>query len=125
MTQYAPILEMANDARTRIREVPPDQLDLQTNPSTVLLDVREAAEFRSGHIPGAIHLNWTEIQNRVAELIPDQSTPVVTYCAIGHRSAIAADILQNLGYDDVISVQGGLQAYETTPSIGAVISKVA
>jgi phage shock protein E len=125
MTQYAPILDMANEARTRIREVAPDQLDLQKIPEVVWLDVRESAEFRSGHIPGAVHLSWTEIQNRVAELIPERSTPIIAYCAIGHRSAIAADILQKLGYDDVVSIKGGLQAYDLSPAAGAHIARVA
>ena len=108
---YASILDHANDARTRIREVTADELDEPGLNGTVYLDVREEVEFRSGHIPGAVHLPRLEIEERIASVIPDKTTPIVAYCAIGHRSAIAADTLQELGYVNVVSLKGGLKEY--------------
>jgi len=109
MPQYASILDHANDARTRILEVAYDTLDYPGESGTVYLDVREPSEFATGHIDGALNLSWTLIEANVGEIVPDKSTPIVAYCAIGHRSAIAADILQNLGYTQVVSIKGGLQ----------------
>jgi rhodanese-related sulfurtransferase len=108
---YASILDHANDARTRIREVTSDELGEPGLNGAVFLDVREEVEFRSGHIADAIHLPRLEIKERISAVIPDKTTPIVAYCAIGHRSAIAADTLRELGYQNVVSLKGGLKDY--------------
>ena len=110
MPQYASIIEHADDARTRIQEVEYPEIDHPGVNGTVYLDVRGADEFNSGHINGALHLPWVDIEAKAEGLIPKKETPIVTYCAVGHRSAIAADYLQALGYTAVISIKGGLQA---------------
>jgi rhodanese-related sulfurtransferase len=114
MSSFQQILNLANDARTRIREIAPESAGLPGDGGRVFLDVREKNEYDAGHIPGAIQLSWLQLEARVALAIPDKSTPILAYCAIGHRSAIAADILQSLGYQDVVSLQGGLQAYQSS-----------
>ena len=57
MSIYSSLLEQANDARTRIREVSAEEAGQPGDNGTVFLDVREVAEFRAGHIPGAILLS--------------------------------------------------------------------
>ncbi|MFM8442791.1 MAG: rhodanese-like domain-containing protein [Methylococcus sp.] len=114
MTSFQQIVNLANDARTRIREITPELAGLPGDEGRIFLDVREKNEYDAGHIPGAIQLSWLQLEARIALAIPDKSTPVLAYCAIGHRSAIAADILQSLGYQDVVSLQGGLQAYQSS-----------
>lgn len=120
MSQFASILDQANDARTRIREIEPSEVDQLLNAAALFLDVREENEFDAGHLPGAIQLSWRELGERAVEVLPSFTTPIVAYCTIGHRSAIAADILQELGYQDVVSVKGGLQAYDAQPRLRAV-----
>jgi rhodanese-related sulfurtransferase len=112
MPSFQQILALANDARTRIREIPPATAVDPEHRGRRLLDVRERSEFDAAHLPGARHLSWLQLEARIGELIPDRSTPILTYCAIGHRSAIAADMLQQLGYRDVVSLEGGLQAFQ-------------
>ncbi len=112
MSIYSSLLEQANDARTRIREASAEEAGQPGDNGTVFLDVREVAEFRAGHIPGGILLSRGELEDRIAEIVPDKNTPIVVYCAIGHRSAIAADTLQALGYRQVVSLKGGLQEYQ-------------
>lgn len=112
MPIYESILDQANDARTRIREVSADEIGVPDVNGPVFLDVREEVEFRAGHIPGAIHLPRGEIEANIEDVIPDKTTPIVAYCTIGHRSAIAADTLQDLGYQNVVSLEGGLKAFE-------------
>lgn len=112
MPQYASIIDHANDARTRIREQDFTAIYPPGINGTVYLDVRENDEFNSGHIAGALHLPRLEIEERIAGLIPNKATPIVTYCAVGHRSAIAADLLQDLGYTNVVSIRGGLRAVQ-------------
>ena len=110
MPTYASIIEQANDARLRIRELAVNELDPPGLNGTIYLDVREATEFESSHISGAVLLPRLEIKDKVSALIPDKKTPIVAYCAVGHRSAIAADLLQDLGYTSVVSLKGGLNA---------------
>lgn len=120
MPQYASIIEQANDARTRILEVEYSELNQPGVNGTIYLDVRGSDEFDSGHINGALHLPWVEIEAKAEELIPKKDTPIVTYCAVGHRSAIAADYLRGLGYTAVISIRGGLQAIGEGSSLALV-----
>ena len=110
MSQFSTIIERADDARSRIREIA--QVDLAAlGKDWTFLDVRDQEEFKSGHFPDSIHLPLTDLEHRVVSLIPEKSKKIVTVCAAGHRSAIAADLLQSLGYAEVVSLQGGLTEY--------------
>lgn len=111
MQSFEELLKLANDARTRIREISPDESRARIAAGAVLIDVREEKEFRAGNIPGAILVSREALDSRIADVVPERSTPIVTYCTVGHRSAIAADTLQKLGYLDVSSIEGGLKAY--------------
>ncbi len=73
----------------------------------LFLDVREAAEWDEGHLPGAVHIPRGSLESRAEGLLPDRSRPVVVYCAGGNRSAFAAKSLEELGYEDVASLAGG------------------
>ncbi len=73
----------------------------------IFLDVREAAEWDEGHLPGAVHIPRGSLESRVDGLLPDHSRPLVVYCASGSRSVFAACTLAELGYDDVVSMAGG------------------
>ena len=74
---------------------------------TLFLDVREAAEWDEGHVPGAVHIPRGSLESRVEGLLRDRSRPLVVYCAGGNRSAFAAKSLEELGYEDVASLAGG------------------
>lgn len=80
---------------------------LEQDATAVILDVRTADEFASGHIPGAKLLPYDEIDaNRAAMLILTKDAPVVLYCRSGRRSAIAGDSLRRLGYTTVYDLGG-------------------
>jgi phage shock protein E len=70
----------------------------------VLIDVRTREEFASGHIAGAINIPVEEVSQRLAEFPTDQ--PVVLYCRSGNRSAQAANILTNAGYNGLYDLGG-------------------
>ena len=72
-----------------------------------LVDVREDSEFAAGHIPGAVHIGRGVLERDVERAVPDPATPIVLYCGGGFRSALAADSLQQMGYTNVISMDGG------------------
>ena len=70
-----------------------------------VLDVRNAAEFEQGHVPGSIHIPFAQLQERLDELPREQ--PIATICKAGKRSGLAASILQREGFEGVIHVARG------------------
>ena len=105
------IRRLAAEAKTRIEEISPDEARRRVAAGAVLIDVREEKEFQAGAIAGALHISRGALAQRAAAALPDSAAAVVCYCAIGQRSAIAADLLQSLGYRNVASMAGGLKAY--------------
>jgi molybdopterin/thiamine biosynthesis adenylyltransferase/rhodanese-related sulfurtransferase len=73
----------------------------------LVLDVREQDEWDEGHLPGAIHIPRGNLESRIERAAPNRSQPIVVYCAAGNRSAFAAKTLEELGYEDVVSLAGG------------------
>lgn len=67
----------------------------------IILDVREQDEFDAGHIPSAILIPYTEIENKAEEIIPDKNKQILVYCRSGRRSKIAAESLAKLGYTNI------------------------
>ena len=67
----------------------------------IVLDTREQDEFDEGHIPGAILIPYTEIENKAEEMLPDKDKLILVYCRSGRRSKIAAESLAKLGYTNV------------------------
>ena len=67
----------------------------------IILDTREQDEFDEGHIPGAILIPYTEIENKAEEMLPDKDAQILVYCRSGRRSKIASESLAKLGYTDV------------------------
>ena len=67
----------------------------------IILDTREQNEFDEGHIPGAILIPYTEIENKAIEMLPDKDKLILVYCRSGRRSKIAAESLAKLGYANV------------------------
>ena len=110
MAAHAPaFLALIDDARKRIREVHANEMPklLADNPALRLIDVREESEFAAGHIRGAQWLGKGVIERDIEAQHPDRQTPLYLYCGGGFRSALAADNLQKMGYDNVWSVDGG------------------
>jgi hydroxyacylglutathione hydrolase len=75
----------------------------------LVLDVRQADEFARGHVPGAVHMNAGDLPERLAELPKNRA--IVTVCASGYRSAVAASLLQDAGFRDVTWLSGGVPAW--------------
>jgi rhodanese-related sulfurtransferase len=107
-------LTLVNDAKTRIREVTVDEARERMNSSNGvrLIDVREDNEWQAAHAAGAEHLGKGIIERDIEAAVPDKSTEVILYCGGGFRSALAADILQQMGYTNVFSMAGGWKAWQ-------------
>ncbi len=67
----------------------------------IILDVREQNEFDEGHIPDAILIPYTEIENKAEDMLPDKNAQILVYCRSGRRSKIAAEGLIKLGYTNI------------------------
>jgi phage shock protein E len=105
-------LQLANDARQRITEVTPTQARQRIDEGALLLDVRDREEFEAGHIEGAMNVSRGTLEMRIGEVAPDKQAPIVCHCGGGNRGALAADTLQRMGYTQVVSIEGGLKAFE-------------
>lgn len=81
-----------------------------------LLDVRQPAEYRAGHLPGAVFIPLPELPDRIGEL--SRSKPVLTYCRSGNRSRSAAALLLTEGFDRVASMEGGITAWNGQTAAG-------
>jgi rhodanese-related sulfurtransferase len=78
----------------------------------LLLDVRTVDEYTEAHIEGAINIPLNELTQNLA-LLPDQDANIVVYCGSGHRSALAMEALNLLGYSNTTSLLGGVRAWLT------------
>lgn len=78
----------------------------------VLLDVREDEERKGGYIPGAVHVSRGMLEFKITQIVPEVNTPIVAYDAGGNRSLLAGKALKDLGYTNVVSLQGGFGAYK-------------
>jgi rhodanese-related sulfurtransferase len=99
---------LADQARCRIEEITPYELD-RAKPLPVIIDVRQSEEYADGYVARAKHLSRGVLEQKIAEVVPDFSTPIVLYCDRGERAALAAENLIKMGYQHVRSLKGGLQ----------------
>jgi rhodanese-related sulfurtransferase len=91
------------------RDITPEQADaLRRDQDAQLIDVREDDEWDAGRIGGARHIVLGEVASQASTI--DQDRPVVFYCRVGSRSAMAADAFRTAGYE-AYSLHGGLQAW--------------
>ncbi len=107
-------LKLVNNAKSRIREVTVDETRerMKANNGVRLIDVREDNEWQAGHAAGAKHLGKGIIERDIEEQVPDKSTKLILYCGGGYRSALVAEVLQQMGYSNVYSMAGGWKAWK-------------
>jgi rhodanese-related sulfurtransferase len=116
MKHAAGFLALVNDAKSRVKVIDLDgyRKMLAAGVPHVLIDTREDSEWAAGHAQGAIHLGKGIIERDIENQIPDQSTTLVLYCGGGFRSALAADNLKKMGYQNPISLDGGWSAWSSS-----------
>lgn len=113
--------ELVADALTRVREIAPWDLarELAAGKQLLLLDVREPAEFAALHIPGSLNVprglleqscEWG-FDETVPQLAGGHGLDIVVICRSGYRSALAADVMQQMGYISVASLKTGVRGW--------------
>lgn len=114
MAKHSPrFLALVQGIMDRVREVSVAEVQAQSaRPEPIcLIDVREESEWQGGHLPRAIHLGRGIIERDIEARIPDTQTEIILYCGGGYRSALVADSLQKMGYQNVLSMAGGYRAW--------------
>ena len=77
-----------------------------------IIDVRELVEWNEGHIPTATLVPLADVPARITDVVPDKATPLLVHCAVGARSRRAALYLSQVGYTDVVNMQGRLAEWK-------------
>jgi rhodanese-related sulfurtransferase len=112
--------ELVAEANARVKTISAQEaIALLKDPDTVFVDVRDSAELqRDGKIPGAVHVNRGMLEFAIDPTPPyhnpvfSSGKKVVLYCALGGRSALAADTAQKMGLSGVASLGGGFKAWK-------------
>jgi rhodanese-related sulfurtransferase len=113
MAQPNRFQRLVAEAKKRVTEISPDDAQEQTERGgAVLIDVREDEDWREDHAKGAKHLPRGVIELEIEEQVPDPKTPIICYCGGGSRSALVAESLQKMGYENVRSLAGGFRAWK-------------
>lgn len=120
MTHPITAADLVAEARARIREVTAHEFD-EARGDALVIDVREPAEFETGHIPGSINIPRGVLEFQVDAhpavanvsdpALSHKERPVVVVCRTGGRAALSAVNLQRLGFADVRSIAGGVLAW--------------
>jgi rhodanese-related sulfurtransferase len=74
----------------------------------VVLDVREKADYKKGHIINAVHIPYASLESRVGELEAHKNKPVIVVCKMGQTSNAAGSVLRKHGFTDVTRLSGGM-----------------
>ena len=107
-------LKLVNEAKTRIQQTDVEGYKkmIAAGERPLLIDTREDNEWQAGHAAGAMHLGKGIIERDIETKVPDKSTKMVLYCGGGFRSALVADALQQMGYTNAISLDGGWRSWK-------------
>jgi rhodanese-related sulfurtransferase len=116
------LMDFVKAAKARIKEVSPGELQamMDSTPDLLVLDVRESSEHEQGHLPKALLVPRGILEaaadpgypKHVPELSSARQRPIACYCATGGRSAMAAAVLEMMGFEQVYSLAGGYSGWE-------------
>ena len=104
--------ELLAQAKSLINETDPSESETLITEGWVVLDVREVEEYDQGVIPESILIPQGKIEETIEERIPNHDQPIIAMCAGGVRSAFAAVTLNELGYTNVVSMDGGFNLWK-------------
>ncbi len=113
MTHNPGFLRLVERAKQRVTEcsVAEVKARLDRGEPFHFIDIREDHEFAKDHARGARHLGKGIIERDIESVVADKQDEIVLYCGGGFRSALAADALQQMGYQNVRSMEGGIRAW--------------
>lgn len=112
--------DLVAEAKARVENLDPDAVETELEDGdAVLVDIRDAPELEEhGRIPGSVHVPRGMLEFRADTTSPyhqpplDPSKRVILHCASGGRSALAAQTLQEMGYEHIAHLDGGINAWK-------------
>lgn len=102
---------LADQARAKVDEVAPEDVDALVVAGAVVLDIRDKEEHEADHIPGSVHVSRGKLEMNIEEAIGDLDTTILCYCNAYNRGALSAATLRDMGYKNAKFIAGGLKAY--------------
>lgn len=111
---FKPAHELVQEAKRSVTECPAAEIERRlAQPGPLLIDVREPDEYRQGHIAGAVNIPRGMLEFRISNEpgLQDVARPVVVYCKTSGRAALSTVALQGMGFQDVVSLAGGFDAW--------------
>ena len=87
------------------------QAKIKSTETAVVIDVRTADEFSSGHLVNAVNMDWNDAATEAQLKSLDQSKTYFVYCLSGGRSSGAANLMRSNGFKNVIELNGGMMAW--------------
>ncbi len=82
------------------------------NEQGVILDVRDAAEFKAGHIVGAVNVPHAKVQGQLNMLEKYKKAPIIVVCKIGQHAGMVSKILKAAGFERVFKLSGGMGEWQ-------------
>ncbi len=101
-------------AKADISEIPVSEAEAAIANADLLIDVREADEYHTGHIPGAINIPRGLLEFKLSNdpSMEDRGLNIVIYCKTSGRAALSAKAMKEMGYLHVQSITGGIDNWE-------------
>lgn len=86
---------------------------LMNQAKTLVLDVRSAEEFATGHLQNAKNIPVKELESRLKEIEKSKNQAVIAVCETGVRASSAVAILKKAGFEQAVSLEGGVAAWKS------------
>ncbi|MFU8788981.1 MAG: rhodanese-like domain-containing protein [Methylobacter sp.] len=106
-------MDLVAQAKQNIVEIDIDAAK-NTLGSSLVLDVRELAEYTAGHLPGAFNIPRGVLEFKIGthpDFQDKQDAHIIVYCQSGGRSALATEVLNKIGFNNAVSMAGGFKAW--------------
>ncbi|MGQ7270121.1 rhodanese-like domain-containing protein [Marinobacter nauticus] len=105
--------DLVAEAKKEIQEVPLANAEAAIKNADLVLDVRDADEYRSSHIPGAVNISRGMLEFKFTNdpALENRQMKIVLYCKTSGRAALSAKALKEMGYMNVQSIEGGFDAW--------------
>lgn len=106
--------ELVLEAKKSVRECTPSDIEERMSvPETLMIDVREPDEYQRGHLPGAMNIPRGMLEFKLSNdpALQDLARPIIVYCKTSGRAALASVAMQDMGFENVVSLAGGFDAW--------------
>lgn len=89
----------------------PEAVRLINDRDAKVVDVRPAADYKKGHLLGALSIPADKLKDRLSEIGKDKTKPVIVYCALGGSARESAKLLREQGFAEAFPLRGGLNGW--------------